>query len=378
MKRRTRSVLIVTGIVVVLGAIVLLNLRPSDKGEPVNTHAVGFGSILSRVSATGQLKARAQVNLQAELMGVVNRLHVEEGDWVNRGDLLLELDRKSYQAQLVSARARWVQARQSHARVESLYARNLVSAEQHEASLAAFEMAEAQYEEARDRHEKTSIRAPIAGTVTRVNVEEGETVIIGTMNNPGTVMMVVANLSEMEAVVSVDETDVVALEPGQRADIEVDALPDTVFAGAVTRIGLMPIQDVLSTTANVVEFETTIALDSTVPTLRPGMTVSVDITTASLDSVLVVPIQAVGRREVDNEERETVFVVEGGKAVLRSITTGRSSDTELEVKSGLAPGDTVITGPYKVLAKLRDGKPVKSARQPGASDSEDAPAAPGR
>ncbi|MBN2538051.1 efflux RND transporter periplasmic adaptor subunit [candidate division WOR-3 bacterium] len=378
MKRRTRSVLIVAGIVVVLGAIVLLNLRPSEKGEPVNTHAVGFGSILSRVSATGELKARAQVNLQAELMGVVNRLHVEEGDWVSRGDLLLELDRKSYQAQLVSARARWVQARQSHARVESLYARQLVSAEQHEASLAAFEMAEAQYEEARDRHEKTSIRAPIAGTVTRVNVEEGETVIIGTMNNPGTVMMVIADLSEMEAVVSVDETDVVTLEPGQRADVEVDALPDTVFAGAVTRIGLMPIQDVLSTTANVVEFETTVALDSTVPALRPGMTVSVDITTASLDSVLVVPIQAVGRREVADEERETVFVVEGGKAVLRSITTGRSSDTELEVKSGLAPGDTVITGPYKVLAKLRDGKPVRSTRQPGASDAEDAPAAPGR
>jgi HlyD family secretion protein len=365
MKRRTRTALIVVGIVVVLAVIILLNLRPSQKGEPVYTHVVERGSVLSRVSATGELKARAQVNLQAEVMGVVKKLHVREGDWVDKGDLLLELDREAYEAQLVSARANWVKARQSHARVESLYARELVSDEQHEASLAAYDMARAQFEEANNRYEKTSIRAPIAGTVAQVNVEEGETVIIGTMNNLGTVMMVVADLSEMEALVRVDETDVVALVTGQRADVEVDALPDTVFGGTVARIGLMPVQDALGAATDVVEFETTIALDSTVPALRPGMTVSVDITTASLDSVLIAPIQAVGRREVEDEEQETVFVIEEGKAVLRTVQTGQSSDTEYEIKSGLAAGDTVITGPYKTLAKLRDGRAVRSVKQPG-------------
>lgn len=354
MKHRTKVILFVIGIVVLLGVIIVLNLAHSEPGIPVETAKVDYGSILSKVSATGELSAQAQVNLQAEAMGVIKRLLVQEGSWVNKNDLLLELDRRSYEAQLVQARSRFTQARKSYARVESLYARKLVSAEQFEASGTNCEMARAQFDEAQDRYNKTYIRAPISGTVVKINVKEGETVILGTMNNPGTVIMVIADLSRMQAIVEVDETDVVSLELGQRADVEVDALPDTTFSGTVTKIGYMPIQSLVSSEVEGADFEVEVSVDSTVPEMRPGMTVSVDITTACLDSVLVVPIQAVGRRRVEGEEIETVFVTQDGKSKLKPIKTGKSSDTEVEVLEGLDAGEEVITGPYKVLSKLKD------------------------
>ncbi len=373
MKRRSRTTLIVVGIVVLLAVIVVLNLTRKETGEKVDTKEATFGSILSQVSATGELKAKAQVNLQAQVMGVIEKLYVGEGDWVDQGDLLLELDRGRYRAQMVLARSRYTQAKLSHARVDSLYARKLVSEEQYEASRAAYEMAKAQYEEAEDSYAKTSVRAPIAGTVAKVNVEEGETVILGTMNNLGTVIMVIADMSRMEAIVEVDETDVVSLHIGQHADIKVDAFPDTTFAGTVTKVGYMPLQNLLSTGVEGVDFEVEVTIDSTMPELRPGMTVSVDITTASLDSVLVVPIQAVGRREIEEEERETVFVVEEGKAKLKPVRTGKSSDTDIEITEGLDPGEHVITGPYKLLSKLKDGRKVapKEKKEEGEEDEQE-------
>ncbi|MEO0079435.1 MAG: efflux RND transporter periplasmic adaptor subunit [candidate division WOR-3 bacterium] len=359
MRRRRRVVLIVGIVVVLLGLIVLLNIRRKDSGEPVETRKVGYGSIHSRVSATGKLRAAAQVSLQSQVMGTVAKLFVKEGDWVTKGQPLILLDRQAYEAQLLSARARFTQAQLSHARVESLFARRLVPAEQFEASKAALEMAEAQYNQAQDQFEKTLIRAPISGTVSKVNIKEGEAVMIGTMNYSGTVLLVIADMSRMQALVEVDETEVVTLRLGQPAEIEVDALPDTSFSARVTKIGYMPVEK-LATTAGQegVNFEVELTLDSTAPMLRPGMSVHAEITTATLDSVLVVPLAAVGRREVKGKETSTVFVVRDGKAVLRPVKTGRASDTETEVVEGLEPGEEVITGPFKTLAKLKDGHRV--------------------
>jgi HlyD family secretion protein len=370
MKRRTRTILIVVGVVIVLTVIVLANLRKTESGITVQTAEIDYGSIRSVVTATGELRARAQVNLQAQVMGVVQNLYVEEGDWVHSGDLLLQIDRRRYEAQLVQARARHTQARLSHARVESLYQRGLVADEQHEGSRASFEMARAQFEETQDQYEKTSIRAPISGTVVKINVEQGETVIVGTMNSPGTVIMVVANMSRMLALVRADEADVVSLRLGQHAEVEVDALPDTVFAGTVSEIGYMPIQSLGAISGEGVDFEIEITLDSTTSDLRPGMSVSGEVVTAQLDSVLVIPIQAMGRREVEGEEQETVFVVEDGKAVLKTVRTGESSDTEIQVIEGLDPGEEIITGPYKVLAKLKDGRSVKPEAKKNDKDSQ--------
>jgi len=359
LKKRTRTIIIVAVVAVVIGLVVVANLTSkAGGGEEVETQKVKYGSILSKVSATGALRAKAQVNLQAQVMGVVDKLPVKEGDWVNRGDLLLELDRKSYEANLVLARARSVQAGLSHTRVESLYAQKLVSAEQSEASKAAYDMAKAQYDQAQDQYDKTIIRAPISGTVAQLNIEEGEAVMIGTMNYSGTVLMVLADMSRMQAFIDVDEADVVSVAVGQAATVYVDALPDTSFPGRVTRIAHMPTENVLSATQQTTTFEVEVTLDSSAPALRPGMNVRAEITTAELDSVLVIPVQAAGRREVKGKETETVFLIKDGKAVLTPIRTGTTSDTELEVVDGLKPGDEVVTGPYKKLSKLTEGQRV--------------------
>ncbi len=345
---------------VVLAVIVVGNTRRKPTGESVNTRRAAYGSILAKVSVTGELRAQAQVNLQAQVMGVVERIPVSEGDQVSKGDVLLQLDRRAYEANMVSARANYTQAGLSFGRVESLHAAHLVSDQERDAAQAAYEMARAQYEAARDQYDKTTIRAPISGTVARVNIKEGETVLIGTMNNIGTVLMVIADMARMQAIVDVDETDVVNVALGQRCRVQVDALPDTAFSGRVTRVGYMPsAQSAIS--ASVTQsttFEVEITLDSTTPALRPGMNVHADIITAEIDSVLVVPVQSAGRREVGGKETETVFLVKNGKAVLTPIKTGKASDADLEVLEGLQPGDEVITGPYKVLVKLTDGRRV--------------------
>lgn len=361
MKKRTRTTVIIVAVVVVIGLIVVANLKSkSGGGTEVETRQVKYGSILSKVSATGALRAKAQVNLQAQVMGVVDKLPVKEGDWVNRGDLLLELDRRSYEANMLLAKARLDQARLSYARVESLSTAKLVSAQDYEAARAAYEMAKAQYDEAADQYDKTVIRAPISGTVAQLNIEEGEAVMIGTMNYSGTVLMVLADMSRMQALIDVDEADVVSVEIGQPAQVFVDALPDTSFASHVTNIAYMPTQNVLSATQQTTTFEVEVTLDSTAPALRPGMNVRAEITTAKLDSVLVIPVQASGRREVKGKETETVFLVKDGKAVLTPIRTGKTSETEMQVTEGLKPDDEVVTGPYKTLSKLEDGERVNA------------------
>jgi HlyD family secretion protein len=367
MKKGTRTILIVVAVVVVIGLIVVANLKSkSGGGTEVETQKVKYGSILSKVSATGALRAKAQVNLQAQVMGVVDRLPVKEGEWVNAGDTLLVLDRRSYEANVLLAESRLEQARLSYARVESLYNAKLIASEQYEASRAAYEMAKAQYDQAADQYDQTVIRAPISGTVVQLNIEEGEAVMIGTMNYSGTVLMVLADMSRMQALIDVDEADVVSVALGQPAQAFVDALPDTSFAGHVTNIAYMPTQNVLSATQQTTTFEVEVTLDSTAPSLRPGMNCRAEVTTAKLDSVLVIPVQASGRRDVKGKETETVFLVKGGKAVLTPIRTGKTSETEMQVTDGLKPGDEVITGPYKTLSKLEDGdrvtaKPAKDS-----------------
>lgn len=362
MKKTLRTILIVLGSLLVLGFFVIVNQRRGTAGIECETRIVGYGSILSRVTATGTLRAQNQVNLQAQLMGVVKRLRVKEGDPVRRGDTLLELDRPAYEAQLILARAQFTSTKLKHSRAESLFSRGLIAAEQFEASRAACEAAEAQFLQAQDQLNKTVLCAPIPGIVTQLNIKEGETVLVGTMNNPGTVLMVIADLSRMQALVEVDETDVVSVATGQPVQLTVDALPDTTFSGTVTRVGYMPVQKLLSAGETGINFQVTITIDSADARLRPGMTVHAEIITARLDSVLTVPIQAVGRRKVAGRETETVFIVRNGKAVLTPVRTGKASDTDIEILAGIKPGDEVVVGPYRVLAKLTDGAAVRSRR----------------
>ena len=260
-------------------------------------------------------------------------------------------------------------------------------------------------ESARYDLSKVRIESPINGIVTRRNIEEGETVVIGTMNNAGTVLLTIADMSIIEAEVEVDETDIPSVKLGQIAKVTIDALPDQSFTGKVTEIGNSPInqtsgQQASSTQAT--NFKVVVTLDKEIPEVRPGFTCTAEITTAVRDSSLSVPIQATTVREVvlddkgnvvkppENEkgrsrpsgmtaqaaelkpgqsrkELEGVFLVQNNKAVFTPVKTGIAGEKYFEVMSGLKEGDKVITGPFTSVRSLAEGAAVKETTAAEAS-----------
>jgi HlyD family secretion protein len=253
--------------------------------------------------------------------------------------------------------------------------------------------ASAAVQSAQDNLRKTLFHAPIDGTVTQLNVERGEIVMVGTMNNPGTVVLSVADLSRMKVEADVDETDVASVRLGQTATVKVDALPDTTLTGRVVEIANSPKISELGTQEQQTNFVVDVMIDNPPPTLRPGMTADVEIKTATKAGVLHVPIQAVVVRTAEelakakakvgkaghgdaknaagaaetgtsdpakkNEELKGVFVMVDGEAQFRKVRTGIASDTDLEVLGDVKAKEKVITGPNKVLRQLKPGSKVK-------------------
>lgn len=357
-----KRIFLIIGILIFIGLIVLLNLTRKEEGKEVETATVEYGSIVSKISGDGELKAKTQVNIQSQVMGRVEKIFVKEGSEVKKGDLLCLLERKSYEANLTLQKARYEQAKNSFIRIDSLYKKRLISDEEYERAKTEYEAAKASYEDALDKYNKTEIRSPIDGTVVKLNIEEGETAIIGTMNNPGTIMMIIADLSKMMAVIEVSERDVVDIKIGNSAKITLDALPDTFFVGYVSRVGYVPITTTAGT-EKITNFEVEVELEDTSFLLRPGMSVHCEIITAEKESVLVVPISAIGRRKIGGKEVDACFVIENGKAKLKPIKVGSYGEFEAEVIEGLKEGEEVITGPYSVLAKLNEGDLVKPKRR---------------
>jgi HlyD family secretion protein len=354
---KKKRLLIIIGAVIVVILIVILNLSQRDSGEKVEVALVKRGEITSVVSASGKLKAGSQVDISAETIARVRRINYREGDHVKKGDLLIELDDVQADATRKLAFAQLEQSEQNLQRAQKLIEKNLISRESFERIELNYKTAEASYEQALDAYRKTKVYAPISGKIMKVNVEEGETAVMGALNYGGTVMMTVADMSQMNAVVKIDETDVPEVKVGQQAEIIADALPDSIYKGVVTKVGLMPITSQLSTD-EVTDFEIEVKLQEFSGLLRPGMNVKTEIITSEKSDVLTIPIQASGKRELNDELVETVFLVEKGKAKLRKIVSGVSSDAETEVSSGIAENDTIIIGPYRVLSKLKDGQKV--------------------
>jgi len=354
---KKKRLFIILGAIIVVIVIVVLNLSQRDSGEKVEVALVKKSNITSKVTASGDLRAKSQVDISAETIARVRKINYHEGDYVKKGDQLIELDDVQADATRKLALAKMDQAEQDLQRAEKLIEKNLISQESFERIELSYKTAKASYEQALDAYRKTKIFAPISGKIMKVNVEEGETAVMGALNYGGTVMMTIADLSKMIAVVKIDETDVPDVRVGEHAEVVADALPDSVYSGTVTKVGLMPITSQLSTD-EATDFEVEIELHEFSPLLRPGMNVKTDIITSEKSAVLVIPIQASGKREIDDEPQETVFVVEEGKAKLTKIVPGVSSDAETEVISGIAEGDTVITGPYRVLSRLKDGQKV--------------------
>ena len=245
------------------------------------------------------------------------------------------------------------------------------------------ESAEAALRAARDQLEKTVFHSPIDGVVTRLNVEEGENVVTGTMNAPGTVIMVISDLPNMEVEAEIDETDIVDVRVGQAAEIEVEALADTLLPGTVTEVGNSGVTSMAGTQEEVTNFLVTVRVDQPHRALKPGMTATVEITTAVHEDVLNVPIQSVVLRKpseleaTDEEEEETdrpersrgdkdeeeevegVFVVDGEEALFVPVRTDIADELSIEVEGELEEGQRVVSGPYRELRELKNGSALK-------------------
>lgn len=365
-KKRRRIVLwvVIVAVVVAFAFLVICNVSAKRNRAPeVTVTELKRGSLISTVTATGELRSANQVEISAEMVARVRRLLVKEGQGVRKGQLLCVLDDVALVSSRDLARANFDEAVAAYKRGQALYTDSLISPAEFERLRTTFEVARAQLEQSEDKLDKTRIYAPISGRIVSLNVEEGETVMMGTMNNAGTVMMTIADLDVMQAKVNVDESDVVNVKIGQKAKVKLDALPDTSFSAEVTTVGYMPTTSIASEAEGVTDFEVILTLSEIDQSQRPGMSVTADITTAIRDNVITCPIQAIGRREIEGKSRETVFVLDKGRVKLVPITTGISDGQMIEVTSGLNGGEEVITGPYKSLRTLREGDVVKVKKE---------------
>ena len=408
---------------VLLVLFVVAGMARPKPGKSVQVMAASRQKLVALVKAPATIEPRTLINVSAEVPGKIVHLAVEEGQPVRRGQLLLRLDPSNYQedvrqasamlssagARLRGAKSAWDTAQPTYTRRKALFEQKLLSPGEMEAGDREYQAALSEYEAAReevartraglrgaqDRYAKTIFNSPIDGTVTDLNVEEGEIVITGTMNNPGTRILSVGDLNRMLAKADVDETDVIDLKLGQKATIEVDAFPDTSFPAHVSEIAHSAKNSGSTGSSGETDFEVKVLFDQKVPRVRPGMTADVSIETASKDSALSVPIQAVVARSADElkktekakrgaktsdthtaaatdparkakvKDKTGVFVLVNGRTEFREVTTGIASETDIEVTGNLKPGEQVITGPYQVLRDLKPGQRVK-VEKPGA------------
>lgn len=398
-----KKILIFTGLVVLLVGLPLLSkFTGGNDAKQVEIQKVEFKLIKSSILASGTLAFREQVQLRSEVIGRVTELHVEEADQVKKGDPVITLDPKTYQAQVEQAEARVriqrIAIERQHlliktlsdrfARQKVMFAKNLVDEDSYEAVESELELSKvdlrslqeslAQASAALDQSEellsKTRIRSPIDGVVIQVDIKVGETVMAGTTNIPGSTMMVIADPSETLTEVQVDEADIAQVREGQSADIFTAAYPDTPLSGTIQSIASVarqsPGQASLSFLVKILLDEQ----DSMI--IRTGMSVRADIYTQTSEETLAVPVQSVLYDEDTDEddkgkkEQTYVFVMEDGKAVRKDVEVGISSDSDQEIKSGLEQDELVISGPFRVLRHLNDGEEVEEAEDSD-EDEED-------
>ncbi len=380
-----KKIMIGVGILIVILIIIVMNVKFKGKTLVVKTEKVKIGKIETVVSAPGRVTPKNEVNISSDIMGKLIKLNVREGDKVKRGKVVAQLERTREEAavevtrsSLLSAEVSYELKQSTFERTKKLYEKSLISNEEFEVGRTELRMAELTVEErraslknARENLDKTIIRSPINGIVTWLNVEEGETVVTGTMNNPGTVLMVLSDMSQMEVECEVDESDIVDLEIGVTTDINVDAFGDTVFSGHLIEISNAGRSYGTGTQEEVTNFEVKVSFDNTDSRLRPGMSASVDIIVSQRDSVLKVPIQSVVERGKEEKKKEGVFLVTEGKVHFRKVKTGISSETEIEITEGLEKDDEVVSGSYSVLSNLKDGDNVKVKKPPRSKDEEE-------
>ncbi len=450
-----KKVLIAVGAALALAAIVGVTVYQSRKNlVTVQTGKAQKQDLAAVVSASGEIKPKTYVNIGANAFGKIVKLHVKEGDRVKKGQLLAQLENVQPSADVNATRAS-VQAAETDAvaadaalntaladlnraksdavhakldwdRAQGLYNAALIAKQDYDVKKAAWEtanaglaQAEARVAQAKaqkdsaDKHitqdqanltrfadvlRKTTYEAPFDGVITNLPVREGETVVIGIQNSPGSTLMTIADMSVITSEVKVDETDIVNVHLGQPAEVTIDAIPHKVFHGVVSEIGDNAIvrstgvatSQATSTSEEAKDFKVVVTLTDPPADLRPGLSSTAKITTATRSNALSIPIQALTvRTQADlapkdkdkdagkgsgnvqaatsppvdasklKEEVQGVFVVRNKKAEFVPVETGISGTTDIEVTKGVKEGDEVITGSYKVLRTLKPGTSVK-------------------
>jgi len=399
---RGRKIWLSAGVAVLI-LVVFARLSARDRKIPrVTTDHVRLEDMVSKVTANGKIQAEKKVDLSALVMGQIINLAVSNGDRVKKGDFLLQIDRNKAVAEEAgsaaalqgslaardSARATLAQAEREFERAKKNYdARILPEADFQrarstlETAQADFQVAERRIEQSRanlsasrDTLSKTTVRSPIDGLVTDLPVKEGEVTVIGTMNNAGTQLMTISDMSSVEAVLMVDETDVPNVKVGQKAMLSIEAYPDRPFEGVVTRVENSPIAKTdsdlqgLITTSDAINFKARVKVVHPPDSIRPGFSVTADVITGSKPKALAVPLASVVIRDDPKGAKTTsgriktqtgVYALRNGKAEFVPIELGLAGELMVEVARGLSGGDEVIVGPFKTLRTLKDGDRVK-------------------
>ncbi|HJW72968.1 MAG TPA: efflux RND transporter periplasmic adaptor subunit [Geothrix sp.] len=382
-----------------LAAVLVIGLSVAgmqEKGIGVQVATVARENLQSKVSANGKIQAVTKADISANVMGQVTRLAVKEGDRVTKGQFLMEIDPRSAranadamqanlqatQSDLNSAKANLVQARADFERAKTNREAGIISAADFERAKTAFETAQATEETVRRRADQaranvsqshvglgySTISSPMDGVVTARRIELGETAVPGIQNQAGTVLLTVSDMSRVEAEMEVDEASIPSVKLGQEAQVRIDAYPNETFQGQVTEVGGSPILKLSTNEAT--KFKVKVWIKNPPLTIKPGLSAQADIFTGSRDQALAIPFQALVMREIklkDGEirkpgaprEEEGVFLQEGGKAKFAPVKTGLMGDLSVEVVSGLKGGETLITGPNRVLRDLKGGEAVR-------------------
>lgn len=434
-----KKILIIAGIVVAIGALVWFTVQSGSRNATVvQTGKVAtVDSLASIVSASGEIKPKTYVNVGANAFGKITKLYVKEGDHVKKGQMLAQLenaqpsadvaaneaalkvantDAQAAKAAIERAQADVERTKVEYDRAQRLLKEGLIPKSDYDTKKSAYDSAVAALAQAKaqdasasqrigqqratlarvsDMLSKTTYTAPFEGVITNLPVREGETVVVGIQNSPGSTLMTLADTSVITAEVKVDETDIVNVKNGQPAEVMIDAIPGKTFKGTVTEIGnnaLLRSTGVSTAQATTgateaKDFKVVVTLENPPDNLRPGLSATAKITTAKKENVLAIPIQALTIRtpkdleekkgkggdvanaaapqiktSKPNEEIQGVFVIEGDKhpkVKFVKVETGITGSTDIEVTNGLKPNEQIVTGSYKALRSLKNGATVK-------------------
>src|SRR6184192_1855800 len=413
MSKRNKVLVGAGAAVLIVGLVVISAGARRDRGAEVRFEKANRRDLVAAVTASGKIQPKKKVDISADITGRITRIAVREGDFVQKGQFLLQIDPTIYQANMQraqagmsSAEAGAVQARANRDQSQRVLQRtkelreqnpNLVSPEQLEQAQTAFDIADANLtasqhvveqsraglQEARDQMAKTHLVAPMPGRVTRLAVEEGEVAVPGTFSRETGLLLTISDLSVIQNKVQVDETDVVRLHLGDSVEVTIDAFPDTTFMGRVTKVSNSAILTAASAATGqndrAVDYQVEITLANPPAEVRPDLSATARIVTDTRKQALSIPIIALTVREnkplstenrpVDTatarkkKEAEGVFVVDKGTATFRPVKVGIAGDEYFEVLDGLKEGETIVAGPYQAIRDLKDGARVRALKQ---------------